>query len=53
MSEPANTKEKGRRITIEPMREPVFDLNDMLDKMAPETFHNEIEFGPPAGHELW
>jgi len=53
MSEPAKSEENGSRIAIEPVREPVFDLNDMLNKMTPAAFHDEIEFGPPLGHEIW
>jgi len=53
LSEPAKSEENGSRIAIEPVREPVFDLNDMLNKMTPAAFHDEIEFGPPLGHEIW
>ena len=48
-----DVREEGGRIIIEPVREPVFDLDDMLDRMTPETFHEEIEFGPPVGQEVW
>jgi antitoxin MazE len=29
------------------------ELNEMLDKITPETLHGEIEFGEPVGREVW
>jgi antitoxin MazE len=46
-------REEGGRIIIEPVREPVYDLDEMLDRMTPETFHDEIGFGPAVGQEAW
>jgi len=46
-------KEEGGRIIIEPVRAPIYDLDQLLDEMTPETFHEEIDFGPPVGHEVW
>jgi antitoxin MazE len=46
-------REEGGRIIIEPVKVPVYDLDQLLDQMAPETFHEEIDFGPPAGQEVW
>jgi len=28
-------------------------LDTLLDQMKPETFPDEIDFGPPAGQEIW
>jgi antitoxin MazE len=41
------------RIIIEPIRAPTYSLDELLDRMTPETFHEEIDFGPPVGEELW
>jgi len=46
-------KEEGGRIIIEPVRAPIYDLDQLLDEMTPETFHEEIDFGPRVGHEVW
>lgn len=46
-------KEEGGRIIIEPVRTPVYDLEDLLARMTPDTFHEDIDFGPPIGHEVW
>ncbi len=46
-------KEEGGRIIIEPVKTPVYNLDDLLRGMTPETFHDEIDFGPPVGNEVW
>jgi antitoxin MazE len=46
-------REEGGRIIIEPVKPPVFELDQMLDRMKPETFHDEIGSGPPVGQEVW
>ncbi len=39
-------REEAGRIIIEPVLKPVYDLNEMLDQMTPDTFHEETDFGP-------
>ncbi len=46
-------REEGGRIVIEPLRAPVYDLERLLDEMKPETFPEDVDFGPPAGSEAW
>jgi antitoxin MazE len=41
------------RIIIEPVKLPVYTLDELLDQMKSETFPEEIDFGPPVGEELW
>lgn len=45
--------EEGGRILIEPIKSEPFDLNALLDQMRPETFPEEVDFGPPQGQEIW
>jgi antitoxin MazE len=44
---------EGGRVIIEPVTTPVYDLDQLLDQMTPETFHQEVDFGPPVGQEIW
>jgi antitoxin MazE len=44
---------EGGRIVIEPIPEPVYDLDELLDRMTPDTFHDDVDFGPPVGKEIW
>ncbi len=46
-------REEGGRIIIEPITAPVYDLDELLDRMTPDSFHDDEDFGPPVGHEAW
>jgi antitoxin MazE len=48
-----DVREEGGRIVIEPVRAPAYDLDQLIDQMRPETFPDEIGFGPPVGGEVW
>jgi antitoxin MazE len=46
------TEEDGR-IVIVPIKAQVYDLDDMVANMKPETFHDDVNFGIPIGEEIW
>jgi len=46
-------REEGGRIIIEAVKASVFDLNQLLDQMTPETFPDDADFGAPVGQEVW
>ena len=48
-----DVREEGGRIIIEPVRAPDYDLNQLLDRMTPDTFPDDIDFGPAVGGEAW
>ena len=45
--------EEGGRIIIEPLSAPSYDLAQLLEEMKPETFPEDVDFGPPVGREAW
>jgi len=45
--------EEGGRVIIEPVRTLEYDLDQLLAQMKPETFPDEVDFGPPIGGEAW
>ncbi len=53
LDQAVEVKEEGGRIIIEPVQKPVYDLDDLLARLTPETFHEDIDFGPPVGNEGW
>jgi antitoxin MazE len=53
LDQAVDVREEGGRIIIEPIRTPSYDLDRLLDGMTPETFHEDEDFGPPAGNEAW
>ncbi|MCL2659248.1 MAG: AbrB/MazE/SpoVT family DNA-binding domain-containing protein [Acidobacteriaceae bacterium] len=48
-----NVRAVRGRIVIEPLREVSYDLDQLLADMKPETFHEDVDFGPPVGKEVW
>jgi antitoxin MazE len=46
-------REDNGRIVIEPVLAPVYDLDALLDRMTPETFPDDVDFGTPVGNEIW
>ena len=46
-------REEGGCIVIEPVRTPIYELDDLLAKMTPDTFPDDIDFGVPVGKEVW
>jgi antitoxin MazE len=48
-----DVREEGGRVVIEPVRAEPYVLDALLDQMRPETFPEDIDFGPPQGREIW
>ena len=48
-----DVREESGRIVIEPVKADPYELDALLDQMRPETFPEEIDFGPPQGREMW
>lgn len=46
-------REEGGRIVIEPIEADPYELEALLNQMRPETFPEDIDFGPPEGREMW
>ena len=48
-----DVREDEGRIVIEPVTMPTYDLDALLASMTTETFPDEVDFGRPAGQEIW
>jgi antitoxin MazE len=48
-----DVREEGGLIVIEPITAPSHDLDDLLALMTPDTFPEDVDFGPPVGGEAW
>ena len=33
-------------------KQPMYELQDLLKGITPETLHGEVDFGPPKGNEF-
>ena len=48
-----DVREEDGRVVIEPIRAPVYALDDLLARMTPDTFPEDVDFGAPVGKEVW
>lgn len=48
-----DVREDDGRVVIEPVARPRYTLDELLDGMDPDTFHDEVDWGPPVGKEVW
>ena len=53
LGQTVDIREEDGRVVIEAAAAPVFELDDLLAKMDPATFPDDIDFGPPVGGEVW
>jgi antitoxin MazE len=48
-----NVRNEGGRIIIEKVRQKAYELDDLLKGITPENQHQEVDFGPSVGKEVW
>ncbi len=53
LDEVVDVREDAGRIVIEPVRQKTFDLATLLDGITKKNRHEVVEFGQPAGKEVW
>lgn len=53
IDEEVDVREEGGRIVIEPARQKNYDLQELLRGITRKNLHGAIEFGRPAGKEIW
>ena len=53
LDEPVEIREEEGRIIIEPARQKIYDLDELLKKVTKENIHVETDWGPPVGKEVW
>lgn len=51
--DPVVMPEEGGRIVIERPSQKVADLEALVDQITPESLHDESDWGPPQGKEIW
>jgi antitoxin MazE len=53
LDELVDVREEAGRIVSEPVRQKVYDLNDLLKGVTRKNQHKAVDFGPPSGKEVW
>lgn len=48
-----DVREETGRIVIEPVRQKAYDLGELLRGITSKNRHQAVDFGPPAGKEVW
>ena len=51
--DPVEVREENGRIVIERVSPKAVTLEWLLEGITPENLHEEIDFGPPVGKEVW
>lgn len=51
--DPVSVREENGRIVIEPVRKKVPDIEALIAAITPENRHEETDWGPPVGKEIW
>lgn len=53
LNQAVDVRAEGGRIIVEPVVASAYDLGALLDRLTPDTFHEDVDFGPPTGAEIW
>ncbi|WP_421931019.1 AbrB/MazE/SpoVT family DNA-binding domain-containing protein [Phenylobacterium sp.] len=53
LDQAVDVREEDGRVVIEPVQASKYDLDQLLNGMAEDTFPDDIDFGRPAGGEAW
>lgn len=53
LDEVVEVREEKGRIVIEPVRQKVYVLDDLLEEITSQNVHEAVDFGLPRGNEAW
>lgn len=53
LDQAVDVRVEGGRVIIEPAGAPIYDLDHLLNEMRPESFPEDVDFGPPVTREAW
>ena len=53
LDQAVEVRHEGTRVIIEPVIAPTYSLDDLLDRMTPDTFPDDDAFSIPVGKEIW
>jgi antitoxin MazE len=53
LDEVVDVREERGRIVIEPVRRKSYELDDLLRGISSKNLHDAVDFGAPAGKEIW
>ena len=53
IDEEVDIREEAGRIVIEPVRQKVYNLDDLVQGINRDNLHHSVDFGVPEGKEIW
>ena len=53
IDEEVDIREEAGRIVIEPVRQKVYNLDDLVQGINRDNLHESVDFGVPEGKEIW
>jgi len=53
LDQPVDMREEDGKVVIEPVRSVEYRLAELVGGITQENLHKPVEFGPPAGKEVW
>lgn len=49
-----DVREENGRVIIEPVKPgPEYNLDELVALITPDNVHEEVDWGPPVGKEVW
>ena len=53
LDQAVDVREEAGRIIIEPIRHEAFNFEDLVSEITDDNHHDAVDFGVPAGREIW
>jgi antitoxin MazE len=53
LDQAVDVREEAGRVIIEPVRQEVFEIGDLVAAITDDNCHEVVDFGPPVGREIW
>ena len=53
LDEVVEVREEAGRIVIEPVRQKIYNLTELVNGITAKNRHDALDCGPPEGKEVW
>ena len=53
LDDAVDVREEAGRLVIEKVQQKTYDVNDLIRRITRKNRHETVDFGAPAGKEVW
>lgn len=53
LEQPVDIRAEDGRVVIEPINKKEYDIEQLVESISEENSHSLVDFGKPAGNEVW